>query len=181
MTGTRFLRPAVLQEPHGARIRCLTCERRCEIEPGGAGWCRTRRHKDGRLVTLVYGAVSSLSANPIEKKPLFHYHPGTTALTCGSFSCNFGCPWCQNYRISKVPPRPARFMSPAKFVRRAVDLGCHGTSISLNEPTLSFNRWIFKAIWVANKFVSQSTLYTKTAFINRIKPISDYRNNLSIF
>jgi pyruvate formate lyase activating enzyme len=133
----QYTRPALLQEPAGQRIRCLTCERRCEIVPGGLGWCQTRRHQDGRLVTLTYGAISSLSANPIEKKPLYHFYPGTVALTSGAFSCNFDCPWCQNYGISKVPPGPARFMSPEDFVQKAIDLSCQGTSISLNEPTLS--------------------------------------------
>jgi pyruvate formate lyase activating enzyme len=137
-----FTRTALLQEPvrrypPGARLRCLTCERRCEIAPGGLGWCRTRRHQDGELVTLTYGAISSLSANPIEKKPLYHFFPGTVALTSGAWSCNFDCPWCQNWEISKSPPQPGRYLSPAEFVRRAVDLGCQGTSISLNEPALS--------------------------------------------
>ena len=133
----QFIRPALLWEPAGHRIRCLTCERRCEIPPRGLGWCRTRRHEDGRLVTLIYGAVSSLSANPIEKKPLYHFYPGTIALTSGSWSCNFGCPWCQNYRISKATPGRGRYMSPVEFVAQAVDLRCQGTSISFNEPTLS--------------------------------------------
>lgn len=93
----QYTQPALLQEPEGQRIRCLTCERRCEIVPGGLGWCQTQSHQDGRLVTLTYGAISSLSANPIEKKPLYHFYPGTVALTSGAFSCNFDCPWCQNY------------------------------------------------------------------------------------
>ncbi len=131
------VRPALLQEPAGARMRCLTCERRCEIAPGGRGWCRTRRNRDGLLETLTYGALSSLSVNPIEKKPLYHFHPGTVALTSGSWSCNFDCPWCQNAAISKVAPGPARFLPPQEFVQRALALECHGTSISLNEPTLS--------------------------------------------
>jgi len=71
----QHIRPALLQERVGRQIRCLTCERRCEIAPGGQGWCRTRQHQDGQLVTLIYGAVSSLSANPIEKKPLYHFYP----------------------------------------------------------------------------------------------------------
>jgi pyruvate formate lyase activating enzyme len=91
------------------------------------------------LVTLVYGAISSLSANPIEKKPLYHFYPGSVALTSGSFSCNFDCPWCQNASLSKRAPGQgrARYMSPEAFVQKAVDLGCQGTSISLNEPVLS--------------------------------------------
>ena len=133
----QFVRPALLQEPVGRRIRCLVCERRCEIVPNGWGWCRTRRHQNGTLVTLIYGAVSSLSANPIEKKPLYHFHPGSRALTSGSWSCNFGCPWCQNYDISKAAPGGGRYLSPEDFVAQAIRQGCQGTSISFNEPTLS--------------------------------------------
>jgi pyruvate formate lyase activating enzyme len=106
------------------------------------GWCRTRQHDGERLVTLIYGLVSSLSANPIEKKPFYHFYPGTVALTAGSYSCNFGCPWCQNWQISKTAPKslgpgPGKRMSAERFVELATEKGCAGTSISFNEPTLS--------------------------------------------
>ena len=123
--------------PAGGKIRCLTCERRCEVAPGGLGWCRTRRHQGGELKTLIYGAVSSLSCNPIEKKPLYHFYPGTLALTSGSYSCNLDCPWCQNYHISKALPGGGRYMAPEDFVIEALTRRCQGTSISFNEPTLS--------------------------------------------
>jgi pyruvate formate lyase activating enzyme len=141
----RFIRPALLQEPvlrdvkgpAGRKIRCLTCERRCEVPPGGVGWCQTRRHQDGELKTLIYGAVSCLSCNPIEKKPLYHFYPGTLALTSGSYSCNLNCPWCQNYHISKAAPGGGQYMAPDDFVLEALTRRCQGTSISFNEPTLS--------------------------------------------
>lgn len=131
-------RPALLWETAGRRLRCLTCERRCLLRPGDVGWCRTRRNEGGTLITLTYGAVSSLSANPIEKKPLYHFFPGSVALTAGSWSCNFGCPWCQNWDISKEPP-PAlpAYIAPEDFVARTLRAHCRGTSISFNEPTLS--------------------------------------------
>ena len=133
----QFLHPARLWEPAGDRLRCLTCERRCVLGEGQRGWCRTRENHEGQLVTLIYGNVSSLSANPIEKKPLFHFYPGSVALTAGSWSCNFDCPWCQNWEISKSPPQGGRFMSPKEFVAETVRRRCQGTSISFNEPTLS--------------------------------------------
>lgn len=163
----RFVRRALLQEPAlrdvegpaGRKIRCLTCERRCEIAPGGVGWCRTRRHQDGELQTLIYGAVSSLSCNPIEKKPIYHFYPGTLALTSGSYSCNLNCPWCQNYHISKASPGGGQYMSPEDFVLEAVNRRCRGTSISFNEPTLSLE-WSLEVFPLArerglyNTFVS---------------------------
>jgi len=133
-----FVRESLLQEKTDGKVRCNVCERRCTIVPGGLGWCRTRLNRGGKLVTLIYGAVTSLSANPIEKKPFYHFHPGTTALTAGSWSCNFGCPWCQNWDISKSAPREqSKYISPEQFVELTENYGCQGTSISFNEPTLS--------------------------------------------
>jgi pyruvate formate lyase activating enzyme len=133
-----YAREAILQEKVGDKVRCNVCERRCVIVDRGLGWCRTRRNQDGRLVTLIYGAASSLAANPVEKKPFYHFWPGTGAFTVGSWSCNFGCPWCQNWDISKNPPPPrSRYVSPEEFVAMTEENGCAGTSISFNEPTLS--------------------------------------------
>ena len=133
-----FVHEALLQEKMDGKVRCHACERRCTLIPGGLGWCRTRQNRDGRLVTLIYGSISSLAANPIEKKPFYHFHPGTKTLTAGSWSCNFGCPWCQNWDISKSPP-PAKgdYVSPQRFIDSVERTGCQGTSISFNEPTLS--------------------------------------------
>ena len=122
------------------RVRCGTCERRCVLQVGQDGFCKTRRNIDGDLFTLVYGDVSSVSANPIEKKPFFHFWPGSYALTVGTWSCNFLCPWCQNWEISKYPPTPqnAECVEPEQLVRMAIKEKCHGVSISFNEPTMLF-------------------------------------------
>ncbi len=132
-----FVKASLLQEEVGDKVRCLTCERRCLLAEGATGWCRTRTNVEGTIYTLIYGNVSSLSANPIEKKPLHHFFPGSVALTAGSWSCNFGCPWCQNWNISKSPPRKGRYMPAGEFVDTALSWDCRGTSISFNEPTLS--------------------------------------------
>ncbi len=137
-TENQFTRKALLQEIVNGKVRCKTCERRCEISPGDLGWCKTRRNRDGILVTETYGAVSSIAVNPIEKKPFYHFYPGTLNLTAGSWSCNFACPWCQNWDISKaVPPRLEDFLSPEQFMETACREKCSGISISFNEPTLS--------------------------------------------
>lgn len=154
------VRPALLYEALGERVRCLTCERRCLLPKGGLGWCRTRRNDDGTLVTLTYGAVSSLSANPIEKKPLYHFYPGTVALTVGSWSCNLDCPWCQNWEISKqAPPPEPEFLSPGAFVALARRRGCAGTSISFNEPTLSLE-WSLEVFRRAHEVGLYNTFVT---------------------
>jgi pyruvate formate lyase activating enzyme len=144
-----FVRTAALQETTDGKARCLVCERRCLLVEGGRGWCRTRVNLQGTVHTLTYGAVSSLTANPIEKKPLYHFYPGSRALTAGSWGCNFGCPWCQNWDISRTaPPARGQFLPPEAFVLETVRQGCRGTSISFNEPTLSFE-WSLDAFRLA--------------------------------
>ncbi len=102
-------------------------------------------------MTQTYGAVSSIAANPVEKKPFYHFYPGTSTLTAGSWSCNFACPWCQNSDISKaIPPRHRDFLSPEKFVELAHRKGCSGTSISFNEPTLSLE-WSLDVFHLARR------------------------------
>jgi pyruvate formate lyase activating enzyme len=135
------VRPSPLETrlPDG-RVRCEVCERRCHLREESVGFCGTKANLGGRLHTLVYGDVSSISSNPIEKKPFFHFWPGSEALTIGTWGCNFTCRWCQNFDISKSPPDPTRasFLSPEKFVNHAISDGCQGTSISFNEPTMLF-------------------------------------------
>ena len=150
---------SLLQERSGDKVRCLTCERRCLLGPGASGWCRTRSNMDGRLVTLTYGNVSSLSANPIEKKPLHHFYAGSVALTAGSWGCNFACPWCQNWDISKSPPRTGHYMLPRQFVDMAINSRCQGTSISLNEPTLSLE-WALDVFRLAREKGLYNTFVT---------------------
>lgn len=112
--GSPFIHEARLQEPtdDGQKVRCLTCERHCLLADGQLGWCRTRQNRDGTIYILIYGLVSSLSCNPIEKKPLYHFYPGSVALTAGSLSCNFSCPCCQNWHISKQAPPIIESESP---------------------------------------------------------------------
>lgn len=134
------IKEAKLYKKIDNHVKCITCERSCNIPLGGTGFCQTRKNRDGKLSTLIYGDISSFSANPIEKKPFFHFYPGSYAFTVGSWSCNFTCPWCQNYDSSKTPPdiNQGSYISPENFLRLMKDEKCQGTSISFNEPTLSF-------------------------------------------
>ncbi len=125
--------------------QCLTCERKCKIPKGKSGFCQTRINKDGEIYTIVYGLFPALSFNPIEKKPLYHFYPGSKALTIGTYGCNFSCFWCQNHHISKQNPLKLEhlgisqdYISPEKFIDIALKNNCKGTSISFNEPTLLF-------------------------------------------
>ena len=125
--------------------QCLICERKCKILQGKSGFCGTRVNIDGEINTIVYGLIPALSFNPIEKKPFYHFYPGTTALTIGTYGCNFSCFWCQNSHISKINPTknnlsrsPNDYLSPERLIEMALKNKCLGISISFNEPTLLF-------------------------------------------
>jgi pyruvate formate lyase activating enzyme len=97
----------------------------------------------GSIKTLVYGNVSSVQSNPIEKKPFFHFAPGTNALTVGSWGCNAICPFCQNYDISKIGPTPdlTRYLNPGQFVDMTQKKRCEGVSISFSEAATLMLEW----------------------------------------
>jgi pyruvate formate lyase activating enzyme len=124
----------------GGAVRCGTCQRRCVIRPGRLGWCRTRRNERGALFSLIYAEVSCTSVNPIEKKPVYHYHPGSRWLSLGSIGCNFRCPGCQNWEISHWTRgvMRTRHLPAQAAVAEAKAAGCLGISWTFNEPTLWF-------------------------------------------
>ena len=138
------MREAMLYEKlPGGSVRCQLCQFRCRLIPGKRGVCRARVNRDGTLETLVYGLVSSAGADPIEKKPLFHFYPGTRVFSLGGWGCNFRCLHCQNDSIAyaNADGREARsgdVMSADDSVRLAGRHGCQGISWTYNEPTIWF-------------------------------------------
>ncbi len=128
-------------EPIGdGRVRCLLCPHRCILRPGQRGICRVRENVDGKLVTLNYGLVSSVAVDPIEKKPLFHFLPGTDILSLSTVGCNMRCPWCQNWEISQAGPEELspylRVLSPEDVLRLARRYNSRGVAWTYNEPTI---------------------------------------------
>lgn len=163
-----FVKKSQLYEKlEGSKVRCNICNRRCFLLPGRLGFCRAMKNIDGTLYTLEYGLASSISVNPVEKKPLFHFWPGSRLLTMGSWSCNFTCPWCQNYDISTVSPDEGRdrstIFSPKEFVELAKRNSCRGTSMSFSEPTtfFDFSIDVFK---LAKKEALYNTIITNGYF-----------------
>ncbi|MFP3984679.1 MAG: AmmeMemoRadiSam system radical SAM enzyme [Candidatus Bathyarchaeia archaeon] len=137
----KTVREALLYEKLSRnKVRCGLCERRCTINLGEKGFCKTRQNIDGKLYTLVYGDISTIESRPIEIKPFFHYWPGSTALTLSTWSCNFDCPWCQNFHLSKVEPKPdnTNFYPVDTTVDMALRREDEGLCISFQEPILLF-------------------------------------------
>lgn len=130
--------PADLWEREGDRVRCLLCPHACRIAEGRVGVCGVRRNEGGALVALTYGRVSSIAVDPIEKKPVFHYFPGTTALSVGSVGCTMKCGHCQNWQISRagVDDGGLRTVTPDQLVDLAHKYGCAGLAFTYNEPVI---------------------------------------------
>ncbi|MFU8827642.1 MAG: hypothetical protein ACNA70_09160, partial [Brevefilum sp.] len=90
-------------ELDGNQVQCRLCAHRCTIKEGGLGICRVRENRDGKLFTLVYGNLIAQNIDPIEKKPLYHFYPGSRSYSIATPGCNFRCDWCQNWQISQMP------------------------------------------------------------------------------
>lgn len=127
----------------GQAVRCNVCLWRCRINPGKVGVCGARRNENGSVRLLNYAGVSSLAADPIEKKPLYHFFPGSSVLSFGTTGCNFHCIHCQNWEIACIedpaaPHRALRQVTPQKAMETALKNGCAGLAWTYNEPTVWF-------------------------------------------
>lgn len=138
------MREAVLWEGAGeGRVRCALCAHRCLVPPGGRGVCAVRENRDGTLHTLVHGRLVSQALDPIEKKPLYHFLPGSLSLSIAAVGCNLRCDFCQNHVISQYP-RDHRGgilgepVSPPDVVRAALDTGVPVIAYTYTEPTVFF-------------------------------------------
>ena len=118
------------------RIECQLCPHHCKIVNGKTGICRNRRNQDGVLISEVYGQPCSLAIDPIEKKPLYHFHPGTKCLSIACTGCNFRCLNCQNYEISQVAPSEAGHydLSPEAIIELCQQYHCPGIAYTYTEP-----------------------------------------------
>lgn len=122
---------------------CGLCPHKCRLQEGQTGFCRARKAQGGEVVPANYGLLTALQLDPIEKKPLAMFHPGSTILSAGSFGCNLRCPFCQNHEISQAGRGdvPERFVSPEDLVRLALDLrprGNIGVAFTYNEPLVGY-------------------------------------------
>lgn len=126
----------------GQRVRCNLCAHRCTIAPGHKGICLVRENQDGILNTLVYGIPLSQAVDPIEKKPLFHFYPGSSAFSIATAGCNFRCAFCQNSDISQMPRERGQILGrqaqPQDIVRAAQKANSRSIAYTYTEPTIFF-------------------------------------------
>jgi pyruvate formate lyase activating enzyme len=128
---------AQLHQPlPGNKVRCTACARYCVIPEGGHGFCFVRKNERGRLVLLVHGRAAAIQVDPVEKKPLSHFHPGSRVLSIGTVGCNWRCQYCQNAEISQEQVAQGRPFGPADAVAWAERFECDGVTFTYNEPTI---------------------------------------------
>ncbi|MCD6550507.1 AmmeMemoRadiSam system radical SAM enzyme [bacterium] len=165
------------------KVQCKTCSHYCIIPKGQRGICGVRENKDGKLYCLNYGKIVALNIDPIEKKPLFHFLPGTQTLSIATVGCNFRCANCQNFDISQMPKENGRIVgkdfSPKEIVKLAQRNKTPSISYTYTEPTIFLEFALdvmklakqkgIKNIWVSNGFMSKETL-------EKISPYLDAAN-----
>lgn len=167
-----------------SRVVCDLCSHRCEIVPEKYGICGVRQNRNGKLFTHVYGEVIAAHVDPIEKKPLYHYLPGSTAFSIATIGCNFHCPFCQNWQISQKSKRkgnaPSKeFFSPEDVVKAAKNQGCQSISYTYTEPTIFFEfaydtAELAKQEGLGNSFVTNG--YMTPEALETINPYLDACN-----
>lgn len=172
------------------RARCNVCQRRCVIAPERMGVCMTRLNKGGDVFSTIYGIVSSMAADPIEKKPLYHYLPGSRSFSLGSFGCNFRCVFCQNWEIAyadgtQIPAVAGRYISPERAVQMARENRCATISWTYNEPAI-WIEYILDSARLAKKY-GLGTIYVTNGYatpehLDAIGPYLDvYRVDIKSF
>ena len=164
-------------------VRCKLCRHHCVIGAGKRGICGVRENRDGILYSLVYAFPCSYHVDPIEKKPLFHFFPGSRAFSIATVGCNFQCLHCQNHDISQMPGETQRIygerMEPPEVVKLAEGSGCRSISYTYTEPTIFYEyaldiAMLAKEKGIANNFVTNG--YIEDEPLMTIRPYLDAAN-----
>jgi pyruvate formate lyase activating enzyme len=165
------------------QVKCLACHNYCLIPKGKTGICGVRRNTNGDLTLVVDGKVAAVNLDPIEKKPLFHFLPGSVAFSLGTFGCNFACSFCQNWDISQTPKTitPEYWgedWSPEKIVHYCQENNIPIIAYTYNEPTIwteyalatmkLAKKMKIKNVWVSNGYMSDKTLKAIVPYLDAI-------------
>ena len=168
-------------------VQCQTCAHYCVISPGQRGICGIRENKNGELFLLTWGKAIAVNLDPIEKKPFYHFLPGTSSLSFATVGCNFSCPWCQNYEISQSTKDPqlkfrlpilGEDWPPKKLVKTALSLGAKSLSYTYTEPTVFFEYALdtmklakkagLKNNWVTNGYMTEKVQKAIIPFLDAV-------------
>lgn len=161
-------------------VKCVACNTYCNIPEGRKGVCGVRENIDGELFSLNYGKTVAKNIDPIEKKPLYHFMPGTKTYSFAAAGCNFHCNWCQNWQISQSPRLGSQVegieISPEEHVENALKSGCPSISYTYTEPTIYVEYALdtmklakekgLKNIWVTNGYMTIETLEVISPYLD---------------
>ena len=161
-------------------VQCAVCSHRCVIMEGNRGICGVRENRQGILYALNYGKTVSAAVDPIEKKPLYHFLPGTSIYSFAAAGCNLRCSWCQNWEISQSPkpdrPIEGAEIPPEEHVWRAIEYDCPAIAYTYSEPTIFLEYALatmklarekgLKNVWVTNGYMSKETLDTIIPYLD---------------
>jgi pyruvate formate lyase activating enzyme len=178
----KFIREASFYEKLDfKKIRCTLCPRECVIDERERGYCGVRENREGTYYTLVYARPCTYHADPIEKKPLFHFKPGSLAFSIATAGCNVNCKFCQNWEISQVRPEHIRsiHMPPKKVSELAIQSGCASIAYTYSEPTIFYEYMLdsaaegkkadIKSVVITAGYISQEPLIKLCRQVDAIK------------
>jgi len=184
VTTESILKEALLYEKlESGSVRCRLCSHRCLIEEQKSGVCLVRKNVGGTLYSLIYGRVIASHADPIEKKPLYHYLPGSVSHSIATVGCNLRCTWCQNWEISQMPAErgvvAGKMESPEQVVRKAIEAGSQSIAYTYTEPTVFLEyaldvARLAREAGLRNVFVTNG--YMTPEALNLIEPYLDAAN-----
>ena len=160
----------------GDKVQCELCPHECKISKGKRGICGVRENKEGELYSLIYGSTSSVAVDPIEKKPLYHFYPGSRVLSLGSVGCNFKCKHCQNFGISQASPEEPylKDIMPDEALELAHSRNCKSIAWTYNEPVI-WHEYTLDSMKLCKKS-GIFTIYVTNGYINEepLKEIVPY-------
>lgn len=182
------MKECFLYKKSGDYVECQTCNHRCRIAPYKTGICGVRENQKGKLCSLNYGRLIAENLDPIEKKPLYHFLPGTYSLSIASVGCNFRCQWCQNWDIAQatkgeltrdeIMNKIGVEVTPEKIIEDAQKAGCPSISYTYTEPTIFLEFALdcmklaheagLKNVWVSNGYMTKETLDLIAPYLDAI-------------
>jgi len=180
MSGSDRVEARLYEKLDQGRVQCHLCAHECRVAEGKRGICAVRENRSGTLYTLVYGRTISEHVDPIEKKPLAHFHPGSRAYSVATVGCNFRCEWCQNANISQMPRETGLIVgeasSPEQIVAAARRSGSRSIAYTYTEPTIFFEYAYDTAklahqaglanVFVTNGFMTEAMLDAFDPYLN---------------
>ena len=165
----------------GKMVRCNLCPNRCILSPGQIGICKARKNIDGKLYSIVYGKVAAVHLDPIEKKPLYHFLPGTKTYSIATTGCNLRCKFCQNWQIAQVFPWEVKTidMTPEQVVENALKAGAKSIAFTYTEPVVFYEFMLntaklakekgLKTVMITSGYINPEPLKNLLKYLDAVK------------